>query len=345
MPPSACAVRTRRLNRGEMSDAPAEVARPVTVIGAGGTIAMRGTHATPALDAQDLIATVPELAAAGDIRVYSVRNLPGAALGLDGALAVARAATAAAAGGRGVVVTSGTDTIEELAVLIDLMHGGPAPIVVTGAIRPASAPGADGPANLLHAVAVAAATEATGLGTVVVFGGQIHAPRFVRKADSTSPTAFASPQAGPIGYVEEGRVEILLRPPRHPSLSVAHLDARVAVVTSGLGDDGALLRIAAGSMDGLVVATLGAGHLPPAVMDAVESVSARVPVLATCRPERGAILHAIYGFRGSEQDLRASGAIPAGRLSPAAARIALIAFLGSDTPAPQLRAVVAAWCR
>ena len=150
-------------------------ARPVRVIGAGGTIAMRGDRAAPALEAGALIDAVPELGALDGLDVLGVRNLPGAALGLDGALAVARAARDAAREGRGAVVTSGTDTIEELATLADLVHDAEAPVVVTGAIRPASAVGADGPANLRDAVAVAGSSAAAGLGAVVVFGGQIHA--------------------------------------------------------------------------------------------------------------------------------------------------------------------------
>jgi L-asparaginase len=160
-----------------MPDAPPRPAREVTIVGAGGTIAMSGVHATPAHDADALVAAVPALGVRAGLEAESVRNLPGAALGLDGALAVALAAVAAANRGRGVVVTSGTDTIEELAILIDLMHGANAPIVVTGAIRPASAVGADGPANLVQAVAVAESSEAAGLGAVVVFGGQVHAAR------------------------------------------------------------------------------------------------------------------------------------------------------------------------
>ncbi|MEW6582789.1 MAG: asparaginase [Actinomycetota bacterium] len=324
-------------------DGIAAAARPVTVLGAGGTIAIRGEHATPGLDAAGLVAAVPQLAACTGLEAVSIRNLPGAALGLDDALAVARAAVTAAAGGRGVVVTTGTDTLEELAVLIDLMHAGDAPIVVTGAIRPATAAGADGPANLLQSVALAGAPAATGLGTVVLFGGQVHAARYVRKTDSTGPAAFASPQTGPVGYVEEERVAILTRPPRRAdALDVARLDARVPVVGTGLGDDGALLRLAVqAGCDGVVVVALGAGHLAPPVIDAVERAARRVPVVAACRPERGALLTATYGFRGCERDLRAAGAIPAGRLSPAAARITLAAALGAGRSGGSLARVFA----
>ena len=317
-----------------------EVPRRIRLIGAGGTIAMRGERAAPALDVDELVATVPELAAFDGLEVEGVCNVPGAALGLDGALAVARAARRAGRDGRGVVVTSGTDTIEELAALIDLLYGGAPPIAVTGAIRPASAMGADGPANLRDAAGVAASSAATGLGCVVVFGGQIHAARWVRKVDATGPVAFGSFQAGPIGWVEEGTPAILARPDRREAIDPARLDARVDVIAAGLGDDGALVRAAvAGGADGLVVVALGAGHLPPGVLEAVEAAARRVPVVATVRPERGTVLHRTYGFRGSERDLRASGVIVAGRRSAAAARIALIAALGAGLGGAALRRV------
>jgi L-asparaginase len=291
------------------------------------------------MSADDLVAAVPALAAF-DLDVESMLNVPGAALGLDGALAVARAARGAARAGRGVVVTSGTDTIEELAALIDLMHDAEPPVVVTGAIRPASAVGADGRANLRDAVGVAASGTTAGLGCVVAFGGQIHAARWVRKVDATGPVAFGSYHSGPLGWVEEGVPAVLTRPVRAGAIDPESLDARVEVVAAGLGDDGGLVRAALSSgADGLVVVALGAGHLPPATIDAVEVAAARIPVVATVRPERGTVLHATYGFRGGERDLRAAGVIVAGRRAPAAARIALIAALGAGLAGRELRRV------
>ena len=327
------------LNPGLVAAASHDPVRPVRLVAAGGTIAMRGERAVPQDDAAALVAALPALAVAG-LEAESVRSVPGVQLCLDDALAVARAARAAAGAGRGVVVTSGTDTIEELALLCDLVHDGAEPIVVTGAIRPGSAAGADGPANLLDAVAVAGSAAAAGLGAVVVFGGEIHAARFVRKGDSTGPTAFTSPLTGPIGRVGEGRTAVLARPPRRPALAVERFDARVGVVAVGIGDDGWLVRAAlAAGADGLVVVAMGAGHLPPPVLEAVEEAAARLPVVACVRPERGQMLRGTYGFRGSEGDLRASGAIPAPILSPAAARLKLVACLGAGLRAAALREV------
>ena len=202
--------------------------REVTVLAAGGTIAMTGDGgATPALDAAALVAAVPALAGVAGLRARTLGGWPGVQVSAADALEVARAAAAEAASGRGVVLTHGTDTLEETAVLCDLLHGAEAPIVVTGAIRPASATGADGPANLLDAVRAAGHAATAGLGALVAFAGELHAARAVRKTDSVSPRAFASPRCGPLGRVSEESVEVWLVPARRPPLPVAQLDARV----------------------------------------------------------------------------------------------------------------------
>jgi L-asparaginase len=310
------------------------VMRKVTLIAVGGTIAMaadRGSAAVPAHGAAALLTAAGlEVAAA-----RSVRSVPGAHLSLDDALAVAREAVGEAEGGNGVVVTTGTDTLEELAVLTDALNGAGAPIVFTGAIRPASSPGADGPANLVDAVAVAGAAPG---GTYVVFGGEVHATREVRKTDSTSPRAFSSPRTGPLGYVAEGLVEVV-PPPRSDVVAPARLDLAVPIVPTHLGDDASLLRAAlAAEPGGLVLVTLGAGHVAPPVLAALRR--AACPVAVCVRPERGALLHAMYGFEGAEGDVRATGAIDASALSPQAARMLLLAGLGAGLTGPRLRAVL-----
>jgi L-asparaginase len=306
-------------------------AREVTVLAAGGTIAMSGDGgAVPALDAAALVAAVPGLATVPGLRARTLGDWPGVHVSAADALDVARAAAAEAATGRGVVVTHGTDTLEETAVLCDLVYGGEAPVVLTGAIRPASAAGADGPANLLDAVRAAGAAPTAGLGAIVAFAGELHAAREVRKVDSVSPRAFGSPRTGPIGRVSEESVEVWAASERHPPLPVAQLDARVEIVAAALGSDGAGVEAAlATGADGLVAVLLGAGHAPPAFLDACAAAAGNVPVVACVRPESGLILRDTYSFAGAERDVRAAGLILAPALSPAAARITLMACLGA----------------
>ncbi len=220
----------------------------------------------------------------------------------------------------------------------DLQHDADAPDVFTGAIRPSGAPGADGPANLLDAISVAASGAAAGLGVLVVFGGEIHHARCVRKTDTTSLTAFSSPQTGPLGRVTEGHPTIWSQMPRNPPLDPPDLERRVLIVPSAAGDDGALAQAALSTdPDGLVIGTLGAGHLRPAVLTMFAEASQRIPVVAYSRPERGVVLHGTYGYEGSERDLRDTGIIPAGFLSPQAARMKLLACLAAGLVVEDIR--------
>ena len=314
--------------------------RTVRVIAAGGTIAMRGERAVPALDAADLVEQLPQVAGFR-LEAETVLSLPSTYLTLDQALDLARRASDAASSGEGVVLTTGTDTMEEVAVVCGLIYGGEAPIVITGANRPGSAPGADGPANLLDAIILARAPAAAGLGVVVAFGGEVHAAMTVRKIDSTGPVAFGSPTAGPVGRIVEGRVWLHATPRRPDPMPVQRLAHRVSTVTTGLGDDGALLRHAAEISDGVVLVALGAGHLSQVVLAELRRAADRVPIVITCRPDRSSMLFSTYGFEGAERDLRASGAICAPFLSPAAARMALLCSLGADLDRAGIAAALA----
>ena len=147
--------------------------------------------------------------------------------------------------------------------------------------------------------------------------------------DTTGPAAFGSPQAGPLGRVIEGTPWLSARPLRQPPTRPDHLDARVDIVTAYLGADGRALEEASRACDGLVAVLLGAGHSPPAFMPALARATTALPVVITTRVARGGLLHDTYGFPGAERDVRATGAVAAGLLSPAAARMKLQACLGA----------------
>jgi L-asparaginase len=312
--------------------------RPVRILAAGGTISMSGASATPTLDADALVAAVPGLENISGLQARTIVNKPSAHLTLADQLQICREARDAARRGAGVVVTHGTDVLEETAMLCDVLHDADAPIVFTGAIRPASAPGADGPANLVDAVSVAASEEAAGAGVLVVFGGEIHHARCVRKTDTTSLTAFSSPQTGPLGRVTEGHPTIWSRLPRNPPMDPPDLDRRVLIIPTSSGDDGTLAEAAlATEPDGVVIGTLGAGHLAPPLMELWGEAAQRMPVVAYCRPERGVVLTGTYGYAGSEQDLRGTSIIPAGFLSPQAARMKLLACVASGLTPDEVR--------
>jgi len=304
------------------------MARPVTVISTGGTIAMAGPGggAVPALGADALIEGlgVP-------VHTRDVVNKPSVQLEPADVVAIGRAVAEELDGGRAVVVTCGTDCLEEVAVALDAWSDGP--VVLTGAMRHAGLPGADGPANVADAVTVAGSLER---GVVVCFAGEVHAARELRKVDSTSVRAFGSPGTGPLGRVAEGTLRLHREAPRTPVLAPPAFEARVEVALAGLAGDGSAVRALAAIADGLVIVVLGAGHTPPPFLEAVRSAAESVPVVATVRPQRGEVLRSTYAFEGAEPDLWASGAVVAGHLSPAAARVLLVAWLGAGSDRPDL---------
>ncbi|MEV4478606.1 asparaginase [Micromonospora coxensis] len=318
----------------------------------GGTIAMAGVGpgerpVVTRLTGADLLAAVPGLGTVGEeLDVRDALAVPSADLTYRRLLDVVDAASRAVAGGAtGVVVTQGTDTLEETAYLADLVWPHAAPLVVTGAMRNPTLAGADGPANLLAAVRVAASAEARDLGVLVVANDEIHASRWVRKTHSTSTATFASPNAGPLGHVVEGRVRLLTRPPRHaplPAVDPARLDAtRVALHTVTLDDDGWLLDGLAERRHGLVVAGYGVGHVPSALAPVLGALTERMPVVLTSRTGAGPVLRHTYGAVGSETDLQRRGLVNGGLLDPYKAVVLLRTLLAAGAGRDEVAAAFA----
>lgn len=322
----------------------------IQVIALGGTIAMAnsgGKGVVPALSGEALVTAVPALKQVAEIETTSFRQLPGAHLRFGDLEALAGLVEdAVSRGAQGVVVTQGTDTIEETAFALDRLLAVEAPVVVTGAMRNPTLPGADGPANLLAAAQVAASPAARNLGVLVVMNDEIHAARFVRKMHTSSPAAFASPSLGPIGLVAEGRVRVLVRPNRIPPLPRADvaIEAPVALITFGLGDDGRMLGAAVeAGHRGVVIEGMGGGHVSERAADEVGRTAQVVPVILASRTGAGEVLRETYGFVGSEIDLQQRGAIRAGWLDALKARVLLSLALRGGAEREAIGGVFAPW--
>ncbi|HYU84578.1 MAG TPA: asparaginase [Kribbellaceae bacterium] len=308
----------------------------VTLFTLGGTIAMSGHNGggvVARLSGAELTAAVPGLDELGEaLDVRDVQAVPSASLSFANVLDVVAAASRAVdEGATGVVVTQGTDSLEETAYLADLVWPHPAPLVFTGAMRNPTLAGPDGPANLLAAARTAASPAARDLGVLVAFNDEVHAARWVRKTHSTSTATFASPNTGPVGHVVEGVVRVLTTPPRRTPLAApATLDGtRVALHTVTLDDDGAQLAGLADSHQGLVVAAFGVGHVPASMAPVLGELAGRIPVVLSSRTGAGSVLRDTYGAVGSERDLLARGLIGSGLLDPNKARVLLRLLLAN----------------
>jgi len=312
----------------------------ITLFALGGTIAMAGDRGgvVTRLSGADLTTAVPGLTTPLDVR--DALAVPSAGLTYADLLRIlSDASDAVKDGAEGIVVTQGTDTLEETAYLLDLLWPHPQPIVVTGAMRNPTLAGIDGPANLLAAVRVASSPVSHDLGVLVVLNDEIHAAARVRKTHATSTATFVSPDTGPIGAVIEGTVRMLTRPvPRLPALPWPSVDTVESTVvplhTATLDDDGTLLHnLASGTpASGLVVAAFGVGHMPAALTPVLEHLAQRFPVVLCSRTGAGSVLRETYGAVGGEKDLQRRGLINGRMVHPYKARVLLrlLLALGGD---------------
>lgn len=308
--------------------------RPVvSVFTLGGTISVGGREGAPRLAGEQVLTGIP-VPDNVVVEVRDFRRVPSSSLTFEDLGELARQVTEATTADHGVVVVQGTDTIEETAFLLDLLCRHEAPVVVTGAMRKPSLPGADGPANLAAAITVASAPSCRGLGVLVVMADEIHAARYVRKTHTTSVATFASPGLGPLGWVVEGEPRIPLREARPVTTTPLRLRraATVGLITLALGDRGELLDSVNDRFDGLVIAGFGAGHVPSWLVEPLTRLAARMPVVLASRTGSGPMLQATYPGLGSESDLLRRGLISAGFLHPVKARLLLYGLLadGAD---------------
>lgn len=310
--------------------------RKVVVLSTGGTIASRRDEHGVAVAAYSVRALLERAPLPAGVTVE------GRDVGLRGSYLLTPADMAGVArqvhltladpGVHGVVVTHGTDTMEETSYLTDLTHADPRPVVFTGAQRPADAPDADGPRNLADAVAAAAHPGARDQGVLIAFAGRVFASAGTRKTHTVALDAFGAPESGALGWVRDGRVALVARPVRFPPLPPAALDVaatKVDVVAHYPGADPAALDAAAeAGAAGIVLVGTGMGNATPRIAASVARLTeAGVVVALSTRVHAGPVV-GVYG-RGGGADLIASGALPTGTLPASQAHILLTALLAA----------------
>ena len=314
----------------------------IAIIAMGGTISMKlGSSGglVPAAGVAEILASVPEASELADYVTADLKSVASANISFDDLLAIAqRIENFERENCIGAVVIQGTDTIEETGFGIELLCHATIPVVVTGAMRGAPNPGADGPANLLAAISAALAMPEQN-GVSVVLNDEVHAARYVRKAHTSAVNAFRSPEFGMVGQFTEGRLERFARilpllPKRKPKkwLESYYTWPRVGILPITLGDDGALMSaLPELGYRGVILDAMGAGHIPESCLAALDTVIAHMPVILRTRTGAGRVFENSYGYVGGEIDLIARGVIPAGRLHSLKARLLLCFCLAEDS--------------
>ncbi|MBD3894518.1 asparaginase [Halomonas sp. ML-15] len=316
----------------------------LVVLTTGGTIASgqtdSGRHRSGALAGESLLSQValPEgLTAQIDVR--SVLQKPSNAITLDDLLLLRKQCLALAESPEvvGIVITHGTDTLEETAYFLDITLPGQTPVVITGSQRAPHEPGTDAFRNIADAIRLAASPEARGLGTLVLFNQSLFAARQVRKVSTFQLEGFAAPETGPLGYIDGARVHLAARPvrPRPTSAPLTETLPRVDILPAYLGAPPDMIQAAiANGSRGLVIDALGRGHVPPTWPSHIAAAVANgTPVVIVSNCHRGPV-ESVYEFAGSLCDLENAGAISLQDLSARKARLALSVLLASSTPGP-----------
>ncbi len=317
----------------------------VKMIATGGTIAMKvdpvKNAPVPAISGEDLLATVPGIGKVANIEVENLSNIPSDYMTPDNWVALYKSVTAALARPEvsGVVISHGTDTLEESAYFLDLTVRSDKPIVLIGAQRNASETDFDGPRNLLNAIRVAVSQSARGMGAMIVMNNQINAAREATKSHTSDVESFQSGNYGFLGRVNPDRVLFFRTSTRrqHLPLGAAKLPD-VKIVPMYAGADGSMVKAAAATeARGIVVQALGMGNVnKPVFAEIKKAIAEGIIVVISTRVAGGEVMP-VYGFEGGGKTLANAGAIFASDLSPQKARILLMLGLRAELNRGQIQ--------
>ncbi|WP_445004624.1 asparaginase [Halomonas mongoliensis] len=313
----------------------------------GGTIAMLEDPETgapvPALSGDDLVAAVPALEELASIRMVEFSNITSSNMGPDRWPDMTREVEEALQDSNtaGVVITHGTDAIEETAFFLDVTLQSDKPVVLVGALRSASDADADGPRNITNAVRQILSEDASGKGVSITMNHYIHGARAATKSHVSNVDGFSSGEYGYLGYVDDDRVVFYRQPLRRQTLSLPDGDLpRVDVIAMYSGADGSYVRHAVeDGAEGIVIQAFGWGSVSEAMYDEIENAIAEgLKIVISTRVPHGRTLP-IYGYKGGGATLKELGAIFADDLSPGKAQIMLMLAMAEERDHEELRAI------
>ena len=310
--------------------------KKIAIIFNGGTISMKIDEkikaAVPSLSADEIMSMIPGVEDYAEIEAYTFSSMPSPHMTLETMLKLSKFTTELVERDDidGVVITHGTDTLEETAYLLDLTVKTKKPVVVTGAMRSGSELGYDGPFNLATSICTAISDEAVGRGVLVCFNGELNSASEVTKANSMALNAFRTPNFGPIGIVDNDNV-IFYRDANHlEKYDVSKIEKQVALIKCVVDMDSSYIDyLIERGYGGIVIEALGRGNVPPKMVEGIKkAIELEIPVVVVSRCFEGRVFES-YGYEGGGKQLKNLGVIFGDTLPGQKARIKLILAINS----------------
>ena len=307
--------------------------KKVAVISTGGTISMKSDKsgfAVPTLGAKELLDTLPGISEQIKVSDVSFKNIPSAHMTIEDLLELrALIINLKTEGFNGVVITHGTDTMEESAYFFDLTTDIGISIVLTGAQRNPSSVSSDVQLNLMDSILVASDDNTAEMGTVIVFSSEIIPAREATKFHRSRVDTFKSLEFGPIGTVNNNKVLWFRKPMIKDAYGLGDFNKVVDIIPCYLGSDFRMIENSIDyGVDGIILQSLGAGHVPKAMLSGVQkAIDKGIPMVLTSRVPTGRLSTGTYGFEGAEIYLKRIGMIFGGDLTAIKARIKLLVLL------------------
>ena len=310
--------------------------KKIAIIFNGGTISMKIDEkikaAVPSLSAEEIMSMIPGVEEYAEIEAYTFSSMPSPHMTLETMLKLSKFTTELVEREDidGVVITHGTDTLEETAYLLDLTVKTKKPVVVTGAMRSGSELGYDGPFNLATSICTAISDEAVGRGVLVCFNGELNSASEVTKANSMALNAFRTPNFGPIGIVDNDNV-IFYRDANHlEKYDVSEIKKQVALIKCVVDMDSSYIDyLIEKGYGGIVIEALGRGNVPPKMVEGIKkAIELEIPVVVVSRCFEGRVFES-YGYEGGGKQLKNLGVIFGDTLPGQKARIKLILAINS----------------
>lgn len=318
--------------------------KKVAIVFTGGTISMTVDEkigaAIPSLSGEQIMSMVTNIDKVADIEVFNFDEIPGPHMTPEKMLNLRNYINDILSNDdiSGVVVTHGTDSLEETAYFLDLTLDTPKPVIVTGAMRSSDELGYDGPSNLAAAVCTAISDEAYNKGVLVVLSNEVLLASEATKTNTLTLNTFKSLTCGPLGIIDCDKLVLSRDIVNRETIVVDKVESDVALIKSGAGMDESFIKFAADKgCKGIVIEAMGRGNIPPGMLKGVEYARSKdIPVIIATRCHSGRVFDS-YGYLGSGRDLRNLGCIFTGDLPGQKARIKLIVALGKTNDSKELK--------